>query len=192
MHGDVLPGAFAVVFDAHTQTDGLGFSGDECGDVGAGDAEIFREIAADTVKGDLRLGLLFVEVFERGQCGAVGDGLPVGFLEVGDDNDFARGIGRVLQCRGGSLEGIIRSQRAGHGGHFAELLGHEIEVRGGLIEQFARCAAGENDLRTGAVRQISEHGLHVLACLLHDGASGKRGLCGGCTHGEGIVQHDDE
>ncbi len=61
-----------------------------------------------------------------------------------------------------------------------------------MIKQLARRAAGKDDLRTGAVWQIGEHGLHVLTCLLHDGAAGQRGLCGGRAHGEGIVQHDDE
>ena len=61
MHRNVLPGAFAVIFDADTKADRLCFSGDECGKIGAGDAEVFRELAADAEEGDLRLRLLFGE-----------------------------------------------------------------------------------------------------------------------------------
>ena len=96
VYGHILPGALAVVFDADTQTDGLGFSGDERGDVGAGDAEVLGEITADTEEGDLRFRLLFGEAIQCGQGSTVGDGAPIGFLEIGDDDDFACGIGRVL------------------------------------------------------------------------------------------------
>ncbi len=93
MHWNVLPRAFAMIFDAHTQTDGLGLGCDERGDVGADDAEVLREIAAHSEESDLRLGLLFGESFERRECGTFGNGFPVGFLEIGHDDDFACGIG---------------------------------------------------------------------------------------------------
>ena len=93
MHGNVLPGAFAVVLNAHPQTDGLGLGCDERGYVGAGDAEVFSEIATYAEEGDLRLGLLLGESFERRQCDTVGNSFPVSFLEIGDDDDFARRIG---------------------------------------------------------------------------------------------------